>query len=327
MESKNLEQKLEGIIGEIKSEIKPNVKKLWEEYENALTDCYGAKFKDYEYEKALGVLEKIIKEEPNNSKVWVKRGDLCSLHLKRDDALRCYDRAIEINPKNTDALVGKAEEYEYEDMPEKALKFYNKALEITPRDIDILEEKASLLIYDLERPREALKVYNQILKIDPENDFAWNDKAEILNSLGEYVGALKCSNKAIGIDSIDGEYYFHKGVALDGLGRFKEAYDAYYSAEIANKAVFDKDNIQILNNQGAAAAEIGRYNRALRCFDKALEISPRYKKAKKNKSIVSKALEKSKKLPDGLIPLMKKVFSKECVSIPKELKETAIYPI
>ena len=309
----NLEQKLEGIIKDITNKKKvKDVKKLWKEYEELLTDCYKSKFKDYEFNKAIKVLDQIIEINPKNSKVWIEKGDLYGHHGrgildKRDDVLRCYDRALEINPKNADALHRKAIEYEFGDWHEKALEFYDKALEITPEDTDILEYKASLLADELGRPREALKVYNQLLRMDSRDDMALNDKARILNKLSRYHDALRCINRAIEISPTDKEYYFNKGVILDNLGRFKEAYGAYCSAVLTNEKFIGRDS-ELFNNQGAAAAENGRYKTALKCFDKALESYPRYEKAKKNKEIVLQALEESKKIPGDLIGISKKLF-------------------
>ena len=72
-----------------------------------------------------------------------------------------------------------------------------------------------------------------------------------------------------GFDSNDVWGQRNKGAALYSLGKYDEAIKCY------DKAIeFDPDNPVVWNNKGLALNSLGKYDEAIKCYDKAIEIDP-----------------------------------------------------
>lgn len=71
------------------------------------------------------------------------------------------------------------------------------------------------------------------------------------------------------IDSLveQGNSLLNEGKFEDALGFFEQA------------LLLDQKNPELWNYKGVALRSIGRYNEAIECFNKSLEIDPRDKKA------------------------------------------------
>ncbi|MEG3057263.1 MAG: tetratricopeptide repeat protein [Methanoculleus sp.] len=76
-----------------------------------------------------------------------------------------------------------------------------------------------------------------------------------------------------------------KGNLLDDLDRYDEAIRCYDRA-----LEIDPEYAIAWNNKGAALANLGRYDEAIQCYDHMLEIGPEYAGAWNNKGIALKGL-------------------------------------
>jgi Flp pilus assembly protein TadD len=65
-----------------------------------------------------------------------------------------------------------------------------------------------------------------------------------------------------------------QGNSLLNEGKFEEALGFFEQA-----LLLDQKNPELWNYKGVALRSIGRYNEAIECFNKSLEIDPRDKKA------------------------------------------------
>jgi tetratricopeptide (TPR) repeat protein len=80
-------------------------------------------------------------------------------------------------------------------------------------------------------------------------------------------------------------FWSNKGHSLDSLGRYQEAISCY------NKAIeIDPRHAMAWNNKGVSLDFLGRYQEAISCYDKALEIDPLHAMAWNNKGIILHSL-------------------------------------
>ena len=85
------------------------------------------------------------------------------------------------------------------------------------------------------RYKEALEAFNKAIEIKPTY-FAWLYKGNALRALGCLEQAITAYNKAIEIEPDYYQAYYNKGIALEELGRKKEAQKAF---EKANKIKYN----------------------------------------------------------------------------------------
>jgi Flp pilus assembly protein TadD/predicted amidohydrolase len=76
------------------------------------------------------------------------------------------------------------------------------------------------------------------------------------------------------VDTERAHNWFRKGVALGELGKYEEAIKCY------DKAIEIKPNDEeAWYNKGVALGKLGKHEEAIRCFDRAIEIKPSYEEA------------------------------------------------
>lgn len=152
---------------------------------------------------------------------------------------------------------------------------------------------------------EALLAYDKAIQIDPENVGAWDGKALALKSLSfiehdpdrfneslkAYDMAIEMYDRKIKANPQDTNALYYKGLALTGralamkageklnissdkedrIRYFEEAIRAYDMA-----IEIDPKYVTALKNKGNVLYSLGRYNESLEVLEKAIEIVPEY---------------------------------------------------
>ena len=116
--------------------------------------------------------------------------------------------------------------------PQVAIECFNKALKMNPQFSDrVLIAKGEALCM-LKRYKEAIECYDKALKINHKmNCGALDAKGEALYQLKRYKEALKCFDKSLKIEHRDSSVWRNKGIALEALGKNKEADICFKKAE------------------------------------------------------------------------------------------------
>jgi tetratricopeptide (TPR) repeat protein len=188
-----------------------------------------------------------------------------------------------------------ASTYRLLQMYPQLLENCNKALLLKPKDITALNAKALALGF-LKKYDEALECCNKITEIDPNDAAAYTSKGLALNGMKRYDEALECWKKAVDIDDNyvgiwskkihslqDSRGYDDSNLIrilvfkLVGKGMsyaFIKKYDE--ALECSNKALeLDPNNSDNMNNKAWALNGLKKYDEALECSNKALEINPK----------------------------------------------------
>jgi serine/threonine protein kinase len=111
--------------------------------------------------------------------------------------------------------------------------------------------REGIALYNAEQFREAREAYDNAIKRDPKYAVAYNNRGNAYSALKEYQRAIENFDWAIFLNSQNASAYYNRG-------------NAFY-------------NLQ-------------EYRRAIADYDRALAIDPNYKKAKNNRSEVSRLL-------------------------------------
>ena len=171
-----------------------------------------------------------------------------------------------------------ASTYKILQMYPEMLENCNEALLFKPKDITALNVKAMALGF-LKKYTEAIECCDKIVKIDPDDAAAYTSKGLALNELKKYDEALECWKKAIDIDDNYVGIWSKKIHSLqDSTGYDDSNLIRVLIIKLASKAI--------------SYAFLRKYNEALECNNRALELDPNSTDNLINKSWALNALKK-----------------------------------
>lgn len=113
---------------------------------------------------------------------------------------------------------------------EEALKAYDHALSIDGSFVDAWNNKGMILA-NMGRYDDALKCFDEVLKIAPKHVYTLNNRGMVLGQQKKYVEALRCFDAAIDCDAYFAGAWYNKALALQALGRGREAMAAMKTAK------------------------------------------------------------------------------------------------
>lgn len=178
-----------------------------------------------------------------------------------------------------------------------AITYYDKATETDPEYYVICLMSKGLALKKLGRYKEAIACCDKLLNVSQNNAPAWFCKGTALFDMGRADEALLCYDKVISLEAKTPMIWYSKAYALYSLGRFDEALqcveeeiklkpDSSYAQELKQKilkretgkeTVFSevtKSDAEEWYKKGYALYKQGKHQKAISCYDKALEINP-----------------------------------------------------
>ncbi|OPX78551.1 MAG: lipoprotein NlpI [Methanosaeta sp. PtaB.Bin039] len=248
---------------------------------------------DLALQGSLEPYDEIIQSDPDSSVAWVGRAILLRELGKYDEAILSLDKAISADPRYLLAWEIKGSIL-CEDVGEygQSLKVFELVLASDSNSTGALLLTASAL-HALGRDEEALAAYNRTLDRDPELSRAWYGRGEALRALGREDQAIIAYDRAIELSTFGPDRYslIGKGLALQSLGRRKEAKEAFYEALRDYDRVVGRNprNSQVLKAKGDALLGLGRPDEALKAYESAIELNPRFIAAHLGKCLALKA--------------------------------------
>ena|GEM_PF-793739 len=239
-------------------------------YEDAV-DCYDQALNIEGYETAL------LEVEPQNARAWNNRG-LALYGLKRyEDAIDCFNLALMIEPELVHSWYNKGLALAGMKRYEEAIYCYDRAIQIEPEGASIWVGKG-LALTGLQRYEDAIDCYGRALQIEPKNAMAWNNKGIALYGLKRYEDAIDCYDRALQIDPTLNSARENKKIAQEASWRGLEDEEYEWPEEDEEEGVdyeedADEDDEYWLF-KGWDLTEAGEDEKAIECFERALEISP-----------------------------------------------------
>lgn len=155
--------------------------------QQALDLCNENKF-----DKALPLLEEIVKEEPQNSEAWRTLAQVHWFHMHEPE--KAYDELIE-------------------------------ALKCDPQNIWALVLMGNLLTKEMKDVEHAKQYYDKVLEYHPDNAIAINNIGATYMENKDYEGALPYLEKAIAINDSYANSYYGLGLCYYKLERYEDAFE------------------------------------------------------------------------------------------------------
>lgn len=132
----------------------------------------------------------------------------------------------------------------------------------------------------------AVEKLSEAIELDPNYAFAYNNRGNKYNELGQFDRALSDLNRALELEPNLVPAYNNRGNALHHLGRYDAALADYDKALEINPNFVDA-----YYNRGLTFDALKQYDRALADYDKTLELNPKYSKAYNNRGAIYIRLE------------------------------------
>ncbi len=259
-------------------------------------------------EEAIRCYNKALELDPRDAVTWHNKGIALKNLGQYEEAVRCCDEALALDPRDSVASYIRGCSLDSLGRYEETICCFDRALELDPRYAEAWYGKGCSLT-SLGRYEEAICCYDRTLKIDPRHAAAWGDKGSSLVRLGRCEDAVRCLDMALEVDPRYAEAWYNSALAQEKLGRQHDAVRSYKqfialgTAQYAKQVEYAKQRIhelegkdgalvppemkssktKELHSKGFSLDREGRYDEAIRCYDKLLELDPRYAVAWYNK--------------------------------------------
>ncbi|HIJ69765.1 MAG TPA: tetratricopeptide repeat protein [Planctomycetes bacterium] len=174
---------------------------------------------------------------------------------------------------------------------DEAIRHFQQALKITPDHIGAHNNLGSALATKGDHD-EAVERYRTVLRLDPDSPIALYNLGRVLVLQGKRADAIDCYQESLRLKSDQHESHRDLGMILFGLGKLDQAI-FHFECSIKIK----EDQPFVLNKLGESYFLYGEIKKALRCWNKVLELEPELISAINNLAWV-KATQKATDIGD-----------------------------
>lgn len=225
-----------------------------------------------DYENAVKTYRKLLGFRPNDAVLYSNLANI--LYMKGDvpDAISAYQTAIVLNPNKTwTSVVAQTLGYVFQESKsdyDAAIASYQSATLLNPKDVDIYISLGSAF-FDKGDLNNALAAYRSALEIDPANAKVHCNMGYLLWGKSLIQDAIKSYEMAIELDRYYDIAYNNLGVIyLDDLGKIDKA------LELFQKAVEINPNYALAYyNQARSISIKGDKIEAARLFQIAIDLN------------------------------------------------------
>jgi tetratricopeptide (TPR) repeat protein len=159
------------------------------------------------------------------------------LHKKKPESSLLKERVS--RKTAADELVKYGEDMANANRLDEALQCFEKAIEINPRNDFAWGDKA-LILDKLGNTDEALISFSRAIDINPSNAITWNNKGLVLLKLKKLSPSIECFDKAIENNNAYAKAWYNKGRALSLLGKTDESQKSFDMARKLDPLLFTK---------------------------------------------------------------------------------------
>lgn len=225
-----------------------------------------------DYNQAIDIYNKLIAMAPNIPDLYSNLANIYYIKGEFDLAISNYQTAITLNPNRAwTSVIAQTMGFVYQENksnPDAAISAYQTAYVLTPEDVDIYVNLGSAF-YDKEDYANALAVYRQALELQPYNAKIHCNLGFLYWGKGDTDEAIKSYELAIKYNDKYDIAYNNLGVIyLDDLGRVNK------SIELFRKAVDSNPNYALAHfNLARAISIIGDKVEAAKLYQMAQDIN------------------------------------------------------
>ncbi len=262
-----------------------------------------------EFENMLYFLDIILALDPQDWQAYFLKGVSLKNLGNIPEAIKCFDTVLAIKPDHREAKIEKEKleealkgtenteaalkefqkgmEFFREGKIEEAKQAFIKSFELSPEAAIKACQEATETLSKESKDDEIIKFLDLIVEIQPDACWPWFGRYMVLASEGNIEEAALSFKKAWDINlkaTEDACEYVVKSFVK------AEKYEEVCYLMDAVLLVFP-DNINSLFSKGKTLMNLERYEEAIECFNKVLELDPQHPEAKKIKKEAEKLLK------------------------------------
>lgn len=202
---------------------------------------------------------------------------------KYDQAIGALDKSLQLKPSVRDAYFDLYRIYRLLNRDEDAIAIMKRRIQEDPKDLQAYLNLSWISSLS-DHPQEAVEAARQATKLKPEESTGLTNMCRAYNDLKLYDSAVQACNDALKIKPGDGETYLYLARAKEAQNRSSEA-TVFFERAVTGLTDYTRqfpDNADGFYLLGNAYYATGQRNKAITAYLKALELSPRYVKARFN---------------------------------------------
>lgn len=213
-------------------------------------------------------------EEEYNQDYYIQQANEYYRKGNFEEALRYYSRALGIDNTLVCAWVGQVRALIDLHAYREAHVWVNKALEIFPSESELLSAKA--VVYSkLGQIKQALTISDLAMEQKSPTGYVWLARG-IVFLVNRGRNAEFCFNKSIEMSPQD--WFIYQLIGLSYMEKKQYSKAQFYFSEATSR---NSASPFLWVQMGLCSQNLGFYPRAIKCFQQALEIDPKYKTADK----------------------------------------------
>jgi len=212
-----------------------------------------------DYKTALKYVEKICKQDSQNSSALIIKGNIFYQQKRLLDSLQCYLQALSIDSQNKLALINIANTY-FE------LKEYQQSLDYSQRVMELdSSDKNALTIYgnsalELEKYDDAKQTFLHLLSLDSFDAWSYNSLSQIYQKTQDYERALSYGWKAVELSNGQESQHINFGYLLYEIGQENipdsiHKYAKIWLQKYGTNSIVNHMGNAVLNNQKITRAK------------------------------------------------------------------------
>lgn len=243
---------------------------------------------------ALALIDQAVAGAPQVARHHVGRGQALQALYQWEEAAASYRRALKLEPASAEALFALGLCLQQCRQTAEAVWAYQQALALRPDDASALSN-LGVALQDLGRQDEAVASLRAAAVLEPQNA-----------SHGLNLGIAQCRQRDFSaadevLQQLERrhpelpEAAFNRGIALQGLGRPRDAIERYRHA-----LALRPDYADALNNLGNVHRELGEFGLAAAAYEAALSVQPDLIPALNNAACLLRTLGRIEEAEDML---------------------------
>lgn len=219
--------------------------------------------------QAVAALQRSIAQNPNLITPRIILGGVYRSDGDYHSALVQYETLTRLDPYTASNHYYLGLCYQILDRLEEAADSYRRSLKLDPNNADA-NMNLGLVYLATGRLADAIKFTKYATELNPKSGVAWSDYAVTLDAKGDYSEAEAAYRRSLELDSSQPTTLLNLATNLLLQNRASDAIPLF------EKGLKQQDSALGRTRYGNALYQVKRYDDAIRQYDSALKLNPRY---------------------------------------------------